>query len=373
MTTIVKAADAAQFLSLIPRMLGFHPRRSLVMIPFAGSRSLGAMRLDLPPDDESVDSVAATFLGMVCRLPGADAVASVAYTDESLAKGMPHQALAAALRRRADACGIRLSDALCVGADGWGSYLDRDLPPGGHPLAELGDEPPGAEHLEIADGDQESGAQLPASDLVEKEAVGRALENLAEAVALLCGTDAGAGAAPDRRVDPAALTAVCDLDDLPGLFEEALDWDADDLDAYDIAVLVWCLARPAVRDIALVGWCGGLDAGDEAFDAQLRWEAGEEYPAHLAMHMWGEGDRPDPQRLETALALARRAAAAAPRSWRPGPLATCAWLAWALGRSTHAEKYASRACEIEPEHGLAEIVRSFVHAGHLPDWAFRPR
>ena len=32
-----------------------------------------------------------------------------------------------------------------------------------------------------------------------------------------------------------------------------------------------------------------------------------------------------------------------------------------------------QACDLEPEHGLAEIVRSFVHAGHLPDWAFRPR
>ena len=80
---------------------------------------------------------------------------------------------------------------------------------------------------------------------------------------------------------------------------------------------------------------------------------------------------PDPTRLSAALALVRRAAASAPRDRRPGPLATCAWLSWALGRSTHAEVYAAQALEIEPEHGLAEIVRSFVLAGHLPDWAFR--
>ena len=47
-TTIVKAADAAQFLSFVPRMLGYHPTRSLVVIPFHGSRTLGAMRIDLP-------------------------------------------------------------------------------------------------------------------------------------------------------------------------------------------------------------------------------------------------------------------------------------------------------------------------------------
>ncbi len=128
---------------------------------------------------------------------------------------------------------------------------------------------------------------------------------------------------------------------------------------------------PALRDIALVQWCRGMNAGDEAFDAQLRWEAGEEYPAHLAMQMWGEGERPDPDRLLAALTLLRRIAAAVPRDARAGVLATCGWLAWALGRSTHAERYAVLACEIEPEHGLSEIVRSFVHAGHLPDWAFR--
>ncbi len=36
MTTIVKAANAAQFLSLVPKMLGYRPARSLVLIPFAG-------------------------------------------------------------------------------------------------------------------------------------------------------------------------------------------------------------------------------------------------------------------------------------------------------------------------------------------------
>ena len=48
MTTIVKAANAAQFLSLVPKMLGYRPTRSVVLIPFAGARSIGAMRFDLP-------------------------------------------------------------------------------------------------------------------------------------------------------------------------------------------------------------------------------------------------------------------------------------------------------------------------------------
>lgn len=374
MTTIVKAASAAQFLSLIPRMLGYRPTRSLVAVPFRGSRSHGAMRFDLPGDDESVDAAAATVIGMVCRLPDADAAAFVVYTDETFAGGMPSTALSAALRDRADACGIRVTDALCVGADAWGSYFDADLPPGGRDLAELGDEPGGAEHLGIAEGDQATGATLPEIDDLERADIARALVSLGDAVALVCGPDVDRDVPDvDARIDPAALSAVCMLDDLPALFEDALRFDPEDISPYEDAALIWCLSRPALRDIALVEWCGGITAGDEAFDAQLRWEAGEEYPAHLAMHMWGEGARPDPERLERALERARRTAAVAPLAYRPGPFATCAWLSWALGRSTHAELYARQACEIEPEHGLAEIVQSFVHAGHLPDWAFRRR
>lgn len=380
MTTIVNAADAAQFLSLVPKMLGYRPSRSLVLIPFAGSRSIGAMRFDLPTaaESEEIDRIAATFIGMVCRVPEADAVAAVTYTDETFAdRGMPHRDLIEGLERRADACGLRITDALCVAADAWGSSHDPVCPEEGRPLDELAVEPLGAEHLAIVDGDQAAGAELPRADLAEKERTACALAALQEAVRLLCGPESAGSEAtgdddPDgRRVDPRALATVCALDDLPSLFEDAMRWDADSLAPFDAAALTWCLARPALRDIALVQWCRGMAAGDEALDAQLRWESGEEYPAHLATQMWGEGERPDPDRLEAALALSRRIAAAAPRAVRAGPLATCAWLAWALGRSTHAERYAMLACEIEPEHGLAEIVRSFVLAGHLPDWAFR--
>lgn len=394
MTTIVKAADAAQFLSLVPQMVGYRPSRSLVVVPFAGSRSLGALRFDLPVTDDADDlaRIAATVMGMLCRIPDADALASIAYTDESFAEGMPHRALAASLADRADECGLRLTDALCVAADAWGSYLDPDGPPRGRPLGEI-DAAESARHLAVAPGDQSTGAELPSTDLAERERVGRALESLDAAVRVVCGPDAGSGTAsrisgasttgtpadassadrdPDaRRIDPRALEALCLLDDLPCLFEEVLEWDAESLPPFDAAALVWTLSRPSLRDVALVGWCGGIQAGDDALDAQLRWEAGEEYPARLAMQMWGEGERPDPDRLERALDVVRRAAAVAPVTHRAGPLATAAWLSWALGRSTHAESYAVRACDIDPEHGLAEIVRSFVAAGHLPDWAFR--
>lgn len=422
--TVVRAADAAQFLTFVPRMLGYIPTESLVLIPFHHGRSLGAMRFDLPPG-EAADSTAATVLGMACRLPDADAVAAIVYTDRRFDDDdrMPHRALLDALERRAHACGLRLTDLLCVAGDAWGSTLDPACPPAGRSLDDLNATSAGLTGLPAPDGDQSSGAALPECTTEERERVAKALDALDRAVALLCGpeavgatahrttaaadaastltasADAGAdselaaatyacdlGPVPapvsddfdtgcpvesGGRVDPRALSTACRFDDLPGLYEEALSAPPATCDAYEWAALIWCLARPSLRDVALVQWSGDAAQGDEALDAQLRWEAGADYPSHLAMRMWGEGDRPDAGRLESALEITRHAAAMAPERSQPGALAMCAWLSWALGRSTHAASYAQRALDIEPEHGLSEIVLSFVGAGHLPDWAFR--
>ena len=389
MSTVVRAGGPAHFLSLVPHLLGFVPSRSLVLVPFAGRRSIGAMRFDLPADAvDEVDRFASTCIGMVCRLPEADAIAIVTYTDERLLPGAlarPHRELVEAIMRRADSCGIAVRDALCVAADAWASHLDTDVAPELRDLAEIsvGSEPA---LPRLGDGDQSSGAELPPVSGEHTASTREALEALERAVHTICGEadvsgsgdPAGSAGDPSGRppssppLDPRVLAAACRLDELPALFEDALTWDAASLAPLDAATLVWCLARPSLRDIALVQWCGDEHDGEVALEAQLQWENGADYPADLGMRMWGEGPTPDRERLARALELARNAAASAPESLRPGPLAMCAWLSWALGRSTHAESFARRACELEPEHGLGEIVRSFVAVGHLPDWAFRP-
>ncbi|MBN9187980.1 MAG: DUF4192 family protein [Microbacterium sp.] len=97
MSTVIKAAGPARFLSLVPHLLGFHPTRSLVLVPFSGRRSVGAMRFDLPSaaGADDVERIASTCIGMVCRLPDANAVALVVYTDHSL-----HRAACRCLRHR---------------------------------------------------------------------------------------------------------------------------------------------------------------------------------------------------------------------------------------------------------------------------------
>lgn len=373
MTTIIKAANAADFLALVPHLAGYTPSNSLVLVPFNGNRTLGVMRIDLPPagdDHTDVDALAATFVGMICKVSDVDGVTPVVFTDDAFCRDddITHAPLVRALMRRADTCGLHVADALCLAADGWGSYLDPECPPEGRPRSELARELALPQKRDVS-ADQNAGLELPHADRAAKERVGDALAAIDTAAQSVCAADQGARTSI-AELNPMALAAVCAFDDVPSLFEDALRWDAADLRPYDAAALLWCLSRPSLRDVALSQWNADIVAGDAALEAQLRWQDGEAYPDEIAMRMYGEGPQPDGRRLQRALDLVRALAAVAPRAMRVGPLASAAWLSWALGHSTAAGFYVERAREIDPRHGLTGIVAAFVNAGHLPEWAF---
>ncbi len=371
MTTIVKAADAAQLLPMIPALFGFTPTRSIVIIPFAHGRNVGGMRIDLPPASQ-VDSVAATLIGMVCRAEDADAYVAVVFDDTTPKRGLPHSALITALQIRADACGLRTLDALHIGTHRWASYLDADT---GGAVRELAAPAGATAFLPPPGEDQHSGGTPARAPKPQRRRISIALHELNRATAAIADPRP---AATGGRIHPTALATAALLDDLPefleGIVRDHTGEDAtggDHMDTYARAALIWCLQRPALRDVALATWLDGIDAGDAALAAQLRHEDDDPCTEAVAHRMWGEGSQPDAERLFCALDACRRAAAAAPDASRPGALSACAWLSWALGRMTHAEAYARQAMRIEPAHGLSEIVLSFVAASHLPDWAFR--
>ncbi|MDR7189549.1 hypothetical protein J2Y46_002375 [Microbacterium sp. BE35] len=83
----------------------------------------------------------------------------------------------------------------------------------------------------------------------------------------------------------------------------------DELPAEQVALLAWLQTRPSLRDVGMITWTDGLDSGHQAFDAQLRYQSGEDYPVQLAMVMWGDGAKPDGDRLQRGIALTRQAAA----------------------------------------------------------------
>jgi hypothetical protein len=217
MTTIIRADGPARFLSLVPHLLGFAPTSSLVLIPFSGRRSAGAMRFDLPVDaaDEDIDRIAATCIGMVCRIEDADAVAVVVYASMPLQgpagapADLPQRALVDAIAVRADTCGLELRDALCVADDAWARYDDPGSVPVLESLDDLNAEPAGP-LPPLRPGDQTAGCDLPTVPASLVGRTTRALEALDRAVLVLCDDE---DAMADRarggaRVDPQALVAA---------------------------------------------------------------------------------------------------------------------------------------------------------------------
>lgn len=374
MTTILHASSAAELLSVIPVLTGFAPRRSVVLVPFAGSRAGSALRFDAPSppslDTADVEAVAATAVGLACRVPDTDAIAIAVFTDEALTPGaapggpLPGAPIAEQIIRRARACGLRIVEALCVGGEGWADYLDPLAAVKANDALPPTPEVPGLARI---GADQLSGADLPAADRSGRQEVARALRDLERAL------DAGPPRTRGRRgtrVDPRAFAAMLSLDDLPALLDDALE-TPENRPPFVSAALIWVLARPIFRDVALVQWARGREAGSRALDAQLAASAeGTPVPADLGEVLLGRGSRPDPDRLGIALLLARNLAALAPRAERPGVLATAAWLAWALGRSTHTARYLDLAAAIDPEHSFCRVLRATIGAGILPEWAF---
>lgn len=360
MNTIIHAQDAAEFLGLIPSIAGFTPRDSLVLMPFRGTRTHGAMRVDLPPADTDPQSIAAAMRQLVEQIRGVDAVAIVIYTDEVAQRtpdGMllPRLVLADALATTLHDAGFHIIESLCVMPDGWGDYFDEETVL--RPLTGIPQPPPVVGVGDVS-GDQLTGATLPPSNLVERERVGRAWHDLR---AVLDGERRGTN--PE-----AILMAAATLDDLPCFFEGLLD-HPDDLTPMECAAVLWCLGRPTLRDAALVQWATDLAAGADALSAQLAFSgSGEAVPDHIGQTFLGNGPRPDADRLGCALTIVRHAASRAPRAARPGPLTAAAWLCWALGRSSHAGAYVDQVLEIDPHHSMASLISSMLGAAILPQW-----
>jgi hypothetical protein len=367
MNTVLRASDSAQFLGIIPLLAGFTPRESVVLLPFRGSRTHGAMRLDLPADGVPLDRYADAAVGLVSRVGETDAVAAVVYTDQIAHPTpdglvLPFAVALDELLGCAEDAGLRIVDALCVTPGGWASYLDEE--PALRPLADVPAAPP-VPGIGDVSGDQHAGADLPHVDLAEKERVARILRDLDGLVDCAVRD----GVVSDET--PQVLAASVLLDDIPGFYEMLLD-NRGDTPPYSTAALLWCLERPVFRDVALLQWASDHAAGARALLAQLDYaHHGRAVPEELGDIFLGQGPAPDGDRLQLALDTVRHAAAAAPPHARTAPLTAAAWLAWALGRSSHAGRYLEAAQEIDPDYGLASLLRTMVDSAILPEWTFR--
>jgi Domain of unknown function (DUF4192) len=377
MTTIVKAHNAADFLALVPYLVGFHPRNSVVLVAFSGTRTRSAMRFDLPQTDAALacKRIATTLIGMLCKLPDVDAVVPVAYTDEPFESpgGMPNARFIHAIVHGAERAGFRVRDALCVAADAWGGYLDPDGP--GHPLDEIrasdiGQRIPG--DLGGILGAVADGAVLPDVDLGTRERVARLLVGYRKAAkgTLADGVELGVlGAAFETGVF--GVGGRPPVFAMPALIEIALALDPFQIQDRDAAFLLWFLERPVGRDALMLQFAFGPAAGFRVLFGEAEFRHGDDRSArHSAALLSGEGPRPDPERIALGIEVLKAAVARAPKSASAAPLSALAWLNWALGRGSVAGIFVDRALKADPGYGMAQLIAVMVQSGRLPEWAF---
>jgi hypothetical protein len=142
-TAAVRLGGPGELLDLIPYLLGFHPRQSLVLVALRGQtdsragRVGAAVRLDLA--DLAVDPTAVRrAAGMVSR--GADAVVAVVYHDDQPTGGvLPAAEAVEDVEREIEDAGVELRDALLAAGHRWWSYLCSSpdcCPPEGRPRGE---------------------------------------------------------------------------------------------------------------------------------------------------------------------------------------------------------------------------------------------
>lgn len=289
-------------------------------------------------------------------MEGVDGAVAVTYCPQPVTP-LPHTDLYAAIAVQMRTCGVSLIDALCVGADGWASYIAPHQHGEAIDNAKLPDQPrPRA--------DQKAGVQLPPSGKKAQHLVQQALREIEKVLKSMVGSG--------REVDqlhPQAISAVETLDDMASTWDRALDLTNPIWECFDMALVLWALGNPGIRDTVLATWCHGIEAGERALQQQLAWRddgAKPDGPLFLA----GEGPRPSAARLMMGLELTRQLASLSSGVNRAGCLATAGWLSWALGSGTHAHAYAEHALRLDPSHGLAGIVRDLSTGGHLPPWAF---
>lgn len=417
---IVTARSAADFLAMVPTLVGWRPEQSIVFVPFAGQRTFpSACRIDLPRRERRADhrAVVHAALGILSRIPGADRVAVVVYTDRTFVgeRGIPHVDLGRTAVDGLRRAGFHVGLAACIAADGWGDYLEPEHRETGRPLDEITRSGTAAQVL-APPGDSLHVTEIPDAAPAARRSVAAAL-----------GID-GSGPPPEslRRVkelprlelvrfaleeddDPATIAVALEVFDVPALRDLAVLVAAFGEAVGERFVAVDDRLRAAQRAASLDAAsldAGSLDAGsldavglDAGSPDAVGLDAGslECPPAgpppesarsmdEVAAAALAEGDGdareisdlllgssarvPDRERLSRLIRRLRTLIAHAPDELRVGPLTMLGWALWACGAGSAAAAMVDAALRIEPGNGMVQLLRSWFATGAVPEWLF---
>jgi hypothetical protein len=367
MPTIIKASDGADLLALIPHLTGYRPRNSIVLVAFRGKRTCAALRFDIPAPAGLAGArrTATGFIGILCRIPGVDAVVPALYTDAAAGTDSPGAPPPVAefidvLIHRAEVAGLEVKDALFLAADGWGSYLDESG--GVRPVADVEDSPV----LRLADSEDfhlresvTAGTDLPTVGPFEAEHVARLIIAFDDAAMDAFAGWASANDVPDDTYPVALLDAL-------------LEHDPSSLPPEVVAFAISAMQTSSMQDVVLATWAFDAAMGRRlALEAEIYEHTGtEDLESRDIGRLWGVGPRPDPARIERGIELLRSLCANAPRSLRPRLFGMLAWSCWALGQCSRAAIFVENARAIDPGESMTRVVGSLIETGRLPEWAF---
>ncbi|MGO1839453.1 MAG: DUF4192 family protein [Candidatus Microbacterium stercoravium] len=361
MTVQIRDSSAITLLRSVPRQVGYRPRESLVLVPISGRETCGVLRIDLPRTVD-LDRCASAAVACVRRIPQADALIIIVYTDAPAldGSGVAYEALTAAVIDRADDLGLRVTGEFCIGADGWTSYRDPKL----RALDEIedGGDPPARNARE--------GTEVPRSNAADRREVARCTAALNA-----LSTDALAWLRPGPRRSTGHSELDLELEafatDPHALFEAALA-DPRTVPPARAALWLWVLTCPAMRDVVLTQWVGDATEARRTHAWQEAWLAGVSDQPDFPVRLAGDGPRPDAERVHRAREFVRAFAGRAPTPQLSACLAVCGWLSWALGSSSLAAEFAERAIELTPRATFPALILEMTDAGVLPGWAFDP-
>ncbi|WP_139084278.1 DUF4192 domain-containing protein [Nesterenkonia sp. F] len=387
-------------LALVQHTLGFMPEDSLVIIGLTRGTTGAHLRVDLAAaadDPGRLARWAADCLGGAETDPGADGSVVLFFGDEAPAPPMngdealrPHAALCGALeaemsRRRMPVVqtwivgGGSIRDYHCPDADCC-PYPGQDVETAAHSVLNTHMVYRGRRALrtptEITEAFLDDRRPMPA----ERDAV--------------------AAHVPDRPPGPGGPDSAehalavweCSLDDeLAGRLDDPEDLHRWYLDhGEDLAAAASALADRQVRDALLVQAAVGVAPalaglrvsrsaapGETPGEALERLEGPSGPPPQLvslvgefeAAFLGATGRRPDWARIDALETLLSRLHHAVDDDVRAEVLAMVGWIEWARGRGSVAGAYLDRCRELEPAHGLADLLERAMALGGICPWA----
>jgi len=364
---LIRAPGFADLLSVIPSLLGVHPKDSLVIVPFLGRRAVGGFRVPLPErlGESETAALAGACVQAFTAVPEADAVLAVVYSERSYDEehGIPLAALGRAVVRRLERTRHGIVGVACVASDGWGRYTiaaERRSP---RPLAEIHGSESGLFSRAVAD---------EPLDVAEQTALSAVEE--------------------DDRAVVAAVLAHGPVGGIAGLTPIIERWLTGPSVARREGRIVQFLQSPPLRDQLTLQIALGPIGAAPALVRMIRQQAeqaeqaltGETMDALLARHdalrppgdddlsevelLMGAGPGPDPARLALATRALARTAALAPLESRAPVLTVLAWCWWARGAASLAAAHLGEARRLDPVYSMALLYESLFSARSVPDW-----